>query len=211
MVGGAVFCLGQRGGARGAGRAGLYAGGAEARRTLGRGGGGRRVLRLSSEDEAEFDCNSWDTGEWEEPRMISLSSPKSIMEKWRNIRDCWLRSEDMSLGAPELTLVSLYEEVKLFSNSKSCWDSLASRSPAEVARPSKVMDVGIIPLEPRNVCWERCRVSALPIIISASLTLAWRVSFFCLWPSARLNNALPRLTLLLPSFRGLWWYLLFAD
>ena len=75
MVGGAVFCLGQRGGGRGAGRAGLYAGGAGGRRTLGRGGGGRRVLRLSSEEEAEFDRKRWDTGECEAPRMISLSSP----------------------------------------------------------------------------------------------------------------------------------------
>lgn len=181
MDGGAVFCLGQRGGGRGAGRAGLYAGGAGGRWTLGRGGGGRRVLRLSSEEEAEFDCKSWGTGECKEPRMISLSSLKSRIEKWREIRDCWARSptEDMSLGAPEPMLRSLYE-VKLFSNSKSCWDSFVSRSPAEVARLSKVNDVGIKPLEPRVFCWERC-VSVPPIIISASLTLAWRVIFFCLW------------------------------
>lgn len=170
-----MFCLGHRGGGRGAGRAGLYAAGAGGRRTLGRGGGGRRVLRLSSEEEAEFDCKRWDTGECEDPRMISLSSLKSIIEKWREILDCWLMSP---AEAAELMFVSLYEEVKLFSNSKSCWDSLASRSPAEVARASRVKEVGIKPLEPRIVCWERCRASVL--IISASLTLLWRVSFFCL-------------------------------
>lgn len=181
LIGGAVFCLGQRGGGRGAGRAGLYAGGAEDRTTLGRGGGGRRVLRLSSEEEAEFDCKWWDTGECMEPRIMSLSLLYSRMEKWREIRDCWLwfPTDNTSTGAQELMFVSL-EVVKLFSNSKSCWDSLASRSPAEVARVSKVMDVCMRPLKPRIVCWER-RVSALPIIKSASLALACRVSFFCLW------------------------------
>lgn len=69
------------------------------------------------------------------------------------------------------------------------------------------------PLEPR--CRERCLSSALPIIISASVTLAWRVSFFCRWFSARVNKAWPRLPLFLlvgeASFGGLWEYLLFLD
>ncbi|TNN67718.1 hypothetical protein EYF80_022034 [Liparis tanakae] len=189
-IGGAAFCPGQRGGTRGAGRAGLH--GAEERRARGRGGGGRRVPRLSSEDEAELDRDRWD--EEEEPRTTSLSSPKSMMEKWRNVRDRRLGSE--------LTLASPYEEVKLFSNSKSCWESLVSRSPAEVARASKVAaDVGAIPLEPRGACWERC-----PVVVSASPALAWRASFFCTWPSARLNSAWPRPPPP-PPFAGLWWRL----
>lgn len=80
QVGGAVFCLGQRGGGRGAGRAGLYDAGAGGRRALGRGGGGRSDRRLSSVEEADFDCTWSSTGECAEPRMMSLSLLKSRIE-----------------------------------------------------------------------------------------------------------------------------------
>lgn len=160
------------------------------RYTLGRGGGGRSVLRLSSEEEAEFDCNKWETGELELPRMMSLSLLKSRMEK---CLENWLPE------SPWFKLLSLKDDTKLFSNSKSCCESLVSKSLAEFVRASKVMDERRFPFE--QLCWDLGSVSAFPNL-SASLTLAWRVCLTCFSLSKRLTKPA---FLLLSTGGRCWW------
>lgn len=69
----------------------------------GRGGGGLSALLLSG--------SSCGVADLEEPRTISFSELKSMMEKWRKI-----------LSGP------VPGPAKLFSNSSSCWVNLESRS-----------------------------------------------------------------------------------